>query len=230
MNNQQGAVRFSELLWPINAKFNETAGIWSGSRLSSDSEPPSLGKLSLFLAAKMPIIVKIVRKEKSRGILEATMKKRPPIALFFLVTLVVTFSTSGVWSSPGEPVLPVKNESTAGAPVPPGPPAPPGEKRTWNLQKSSAWEKRFFNEPLSQYNFSKSQFRPPSGTGLSLKSPGRLPGIELGVEMHSLGALQTVVPPERLPKSLNAQQDQPLLLSPSNISPDYNGGFLRFTW
>ena len=151
-------------------------------------------------------------------------------AIISLVILSVSLSSGGAWSSPGEPVLPLKNESIAGAPVPPAPLAPPGEERTWNLQKSSAWEKRFFNEPLSQYNFSKSQFRPKSGTGLSLKSPGRLPGIELGVEMHSLGALQTVVPPERLPKSLTAQQDQPLLLSPSNISPDYNGGFLRFTW
>ena len=158
------------------------------------------------------------------------MKKRPPIALLLLVTLVVTFSTREGWSSPGEPVLPDKNESIAGAPVPPAPLTPSGEKRTWNLQKSPGWEQRFFTEPLSQHNFSKSQFRSQSGTGLSLKSPGRLPGIELGVEMHNLGALQTVVPPERLPKSLTAQENQPLLLSPSSISPDYNGGFLRFTW
>lgn len=115
-----------------------------------------------------------------------------------------------------------------------GVPPPPSPSITWDDEQFEpdvpGWEKRIFSEPLSQYNFSTSKFRSKNRPGISLKSPGKLPGIEFGVEMHSLEALQTVVPPERLPKALNFQQHQPLLLSPSNISPDYNGGFLRFTW
>ena len=48
--------------------------------------------------------------------------------------------------------------------------------------------------------------------------------------MHSLQAIQSVVPAESLPKGFDSKQDQPLLLSPSINAPDYNGGFLRFTW
>lgn len=144
-----------------------------------------------------------------------------------ILSLILLLSWVG--SSKAEANLKVGDESMHGAPVPPAP-------LTWdhdlNLPESPGWEQRFFDKPLSQYkyNFQKSKFRSQNGPGLLLKSPGKLPGIEFGVEMHSLGALQSVVPPERLPKTLNFQQEQPLLLSPSNISPDYNGGFLRFTW
>ncbi|MGD9851592.1 MAG: hypothetical protein AB7T38_10010 [Nitrospirales bacterium] len=158
------------------------------------------------------------------------MKKRPPIALFLLVTLVVALYSNGAWSLPVEAALTVKEEPIVGAPIPPDPSTPSEGDRAWNLQKGPGWEQRFFDKPLSPYKFSKSPIRLPNGSGIPLKSPGKLPGIEFGVEMHSLEALQSVVPSERLPKSLNARQDQPLLLSPSNISPDYNGGFLRFTW
>lgn len=123
--------------------------------------------------------------------------------------------------------LTVGDESTHGAPVSPTP-------LTWDhdldLPQSPGWEQRFFDKPLTQYNFKKSQFGSQNRPGLLLKTPGKLPGIEFGVEMHSLGALQSVVPLERLPKAWSSQQDQPLLLPPSNISPDYNGGFFRFTW
>lgn len=65
---------------------------------------------------------------------------------------------------------------------------------------------------------------------LHLKSPGKLPGIEFGIEMHSLQAFQSVVPQEVLPKGFDHKPEHPLLLPPSINAPDYNGGFLRFTW
>lgn len=168
------------------------------------------------------------RKEKLHGILFLTMKNYLGIAP--LITLSIILSAGEGWSSSGEGVLSVKEGPIVGAPSPPDPSTPSEESRVWNLQKSPGWEQRFFDKPLSPYKFSKSPIRLPNASGIPLKSPGKLPGIEFGVEMHSLEAIQSVVPSERLPKSLSAQQDQPLLLSPSNISPDYNGGFLRFTW
>jgi hypothetical protein len=138
--------------------------------------------------------------------------------------LSVILLVGGGVSSNAEANLTVGDESMHGAPTP----------LIWDtdldLPESPGWEKRFFDKPLAQYNFQKSKFRSQNGPGLLLKSPGKLPGIEFGVEMHSLGALQSVVPLERLPKTWNSQQEQPLLLPPSNISPDYNGGFFRFTW
>jgi len=141
------------------------------------------------------------------------------LSLFLLV--------GGGVSLNAEATLTVGDESMHGAPTPPPP-------LIWDqdvdLPESPGWEKRFFDKPLTQYNFQKSKFQLQNGSGLLLKSPGKLPGIEFGVEMHSLGALQSVVPLERLPKAFNSPQEQPLLLPPSNISPDYNGGFFRFTW
>lgn len=86
-------------------------------------------------------------------------------------------------------------------------------------------------ERLFQRNVQSGLFqRSGSGARLELKSPGKLPGVELGVEMHSLQAFQSVIPSENLPSGLDFKQEQPLLLRPSINAPDYNGGFLRFTW
>ncbi len=149
------------------------------------------------------------------------------MACFVLLVCGITLNASRAWASTSEAVLAANEKSKTDAPLPP---TPLKEERIWNAPINSGWEKRFFDKPLSQYHYQKSQVQSSSGSGITLKSPGRFPGIEFDVEMHSLGALQSVVPTERWSKSLNVQQDQPLLLSPSNISPDYNGGFLRFTW
>lgn len=155
------------------------------------------------------------------------MRNRLVIAPYVLLIGAIILNASVGWASTTEAVLPMSDESIAGAPTPP---TPVKEDRIWNLPKGPGWEKRIFDKPHAPYNFQKSQFRSPNGSGIPLKSPGMLPGIEFGVEMHSLQALQSVVPPESLSESFSFQQNQPLLLPPSNISPDYNAGFLRFTW
>lgn len=154
------------------------------------------------------------------------MRNRLVMIPYVLIGAII-LNAGGAWGSPAEAVLSVSEESIAGAPAPP---IPVEEDRVWDLQKGSGWEKRIFDKPLSPYNFEKNQFRSPNDSGIPLKSPGILPGIEFRVEMNSFQALQSVVPPENLSKSFRFQQNQPLLLSPSNISPDYNAGFLRFTW
>lgn len=155
------------------------------------------------------------------------MRNRLVIAPYVLLLAAIILNAGGAWSSTVEAVLTMSDESIAGAPPPP---TPVKEDRVWNLPKGSGWEKRFFDKPLSTYNFPKNQFRLPNGSGIPLKSPGMLPGLEFVVEMHSFQALQSVVPPESLSKSFSFQQNQPLILSPSNISPDYNAGFLRLAW
>ncbi|HNP59720.1 MAG TPA: hypothetical protein PKM72_02705 [Nitrospirales bacterium] len=92
-------------------------------------------------------------------------------------------------------------------------------------------EEKVRGERLFQRNLQSGVLQ-QSGNGarLQLKSPGKLPGIELGVEMHSLQAFQSVIPSENLPQGLDVKQKQPILLRPSINAPDYNGGFLRFTW
>jgi hypothetical protein len=155
------------------------------------------------------------------------MRNRLDIALFLLWICGITLNAGVGWASTAESILPLNDESIAGAPPPP---SPVKEDGIWNLPKSSGWEKRIFDKPYTPYYSSKSQFRSPNGSGIPLKSPGMLPGIEFGVEMHSFQALQSVVPPESLSRSFSSQQNQPLLLPPSNISPDYNAGFLRFNW
>ena len=100
-----------------------------------------------------------------------------------------------------------------------------------NLRKSLGWGQHSYVERLFQRNSKKWAFSAEGGKSLRLKSRGKLPGIELGVEMHSLQAFQSVIPQENLPKGLlDGKQNQPLLLPPSVNAPDYNGGFLRFTW
>jgi hypothetical protein len=155
------------------------------------------------------------------------MRNRLVVASFLLWMCGIALNAGVCWSSNPESILPLNDESIAGAP----PPASPvKEDRIGNLPKGSGWEKRIFDKPYAPYNFPKSQFRSPNGSGIPLKSPGILPGIEFGVEMHSFQALQSVVPPESLSGPFSFQQNQPLLLPPSNISPDYNAGFLRFNW
>ncbi len=135
--------------------------------------------------------------------------------------------TDEAWTSTAETIVPVNEESIAGAPAPS---TLLKEDRIWDAPRGLVWKKRFFDKPLSTLHFKHHQFRLPSGSGIPLKSPGLFPGIELGVEMHSFQALQSVVPQERFSKLPHDQESQPLLLSPAIDSPDYNGGFLRFTW
>jgi hypothetical protein len=149
------------------------------------------------------------------------------LAPFFLLILVIILNAGWAWASTAKTVLTTNDTSIAG---PTAPPFPVTEAPMWNVPKGSGWEKRIFDKPLSPYNFPKNKFQLRNNSGIPLKSPGILPGIEFGVEMHSFQALQSVVPPESLSKSFSFQQDQPILLPPSNISPDYNAGFLRFTW
>lgn len=103
-------------------------------------------------------------------------------------------------------------------------------KRSIDVRKPQGWEKRLLGETFSQNAFQKNQFQSQHSSLLHLKSPGRLPGIELGVEMHNIQAFQSIIPTENLPKGLDHKQDKPLLLPPSISGPDYNGGFIRFTW
>lgn len=104
-------------------------------------------------------------------------------------------------------------------------------KTSTDLREPQGWEKRLLGETFSQNHFQKSQFQSQNRPLLHLKSPGKLPGIEFGIEMHSIQAFQSVVPSENLPKGLDLKREQPLLLLPPSINaPDYNGGFLRFTW
>lgn len=157
------------------------------------------------------------------------MRNHFVIGLFVLVLALGTMilNAGAAWSATPEPVLPRNDEAIIGAP---NPPTPERDVRDWNGPTGTGWENRFFDTPLAPYNFPKKQSLLPNGSGIPLKSPGRLPGIEFGVEMHSFQALQSVVPPENLSKSFSSEQKQPLLLPPSNISPDYNAGFLRFIW
>jgi hypothetical protein len=155
------------------------------------------------------------------------MRNRLTLGSFVLLTWAIILNAGVAWASTAAPVLAYGDNSIVGAALPP-PPVQGG--RLWDGSRRAGWENRIFEKPLSHYNFSESQVRSTNGSGISLKAPGRLPGIAFDFEMHSLGALQSVVPPEKWSKSWNAQQEQPLLLSPSHISPDYNGGFLRFTW
>lgn len=104
------------------------------------------------------------------------------------------------------------------------------EGNSSNLPDRMGGESNFLSERLFQHHPQGRVLQFENGPRLHLKSPGKLPGIELGFEMHSLQAFQSVIPPENLPQGLNFKQEQPRLLRPSVNAPDYNGGFLRFTW
>lgn len=101
-------------------------------------------------------------------------------------------------------------------------------KRSIDLRKPQGGEKKLLRETFSQNHFQMNHSQ--HNSLFHLKSPGKLPGIEFGIEMHSIQAFQSVVPSENLPKALDLKREQPLLLPPSINAPDYNGGFLRFTW
>lgn len=104
-------------------------------------------------------------------------------------------------------------------------------KSTARFRAPQRWEKRLFDVPLLEQTPRKYDLEWKHGPNFSLKNPGMLPGIELGFEMHSFQALETVIPEGGLPEDLHVNRDRlPLLTPPSINGPDYNGGFLRFTW
>ncbi len=103
-------------------------------------------------------------------------------------------------------------------------------KRSIDVRKPQGLEKRLWGETFSPHTFSKNRFQSQNSSLLHLKSPGKLPGIELGVEMHSIQAFQSIIPSEKLPKGLDLKQEKPLLLPSSTSGSEYNGGFIRFTW
>jgi hypothetical protein len=105
-----------------------------------------------------------------------------------------------------------------------------GEGNSLNFPDSHGGENKFLSERLFPRNPKRNAFQLENAMRLQLKSPGKLPGIELGVATHSLQAFQSVIPPENLPEGWDFKQEQPLLLRPSVNDPDYNGGFLKFTW
>lgn len=108
-----------------------------------------------------------------------------------------------------------------------------GEDRDLKVREkgeNEGLEERIFGEKLFQHTPQQRVLQSEKALRLHLKSPGKLPGIELGVEMHSLQAFQSVIPEENLPMRWDLKSEQPLLLPPSINAPDYNGGFLRFTW
>ena len=105
-----------------------------------------------------------------------------------------------------------------------------GKEHSSNFSDNNGEESKLLSEKLLQRVPERSAYQLENATRLQLKSPGKLPGIELGVEMHSLQAFQSVIPPETLPQGWDFKQEQPVLLPPSINAPDYNGGFLRFTW
>ena len=157
------------------------------------------------------------------------LSKMPKFSFLSLTSIsfsmCLSISPMEAWNV--EAAMEVDEVFTAGDQVTPD---NPSMKRSIDLRKSQGWEKRLLGEPFSEYNFKKGPFQSQNSPWLHLKSPGKLPGIELGFEMHSLQAFQSIVPSENLPKGLDLKQDQPLLLPPSLNAPDYNGGFLRFTW
>jgi hypothetical protein len=136
---------------------------------------------------------------------------------------------SGAWFSLVHASLVVENQEEVKAEAPLSAPQFLGADESF-FQNSPEWDQRFVDQPHPKSPPTQQKFLLRKGSGFSLKSPGKLPGIEFGVEMHSFQAFQSVVPSERMPKTFNFQQDHPLLQSPSQISPDYNGGFFRFTW
>ena len=156
------------------------------------------------------------------------VKVKIPNLSFLAITLVSFtswFTLFPVPDSTVEAALNSEEEMTAGGQDPVDNST---RKRSIDLRKTQGWEKRLLGETFSQNHFQKNQSQ--NSSLFHLKSPGKLPGIEFGFEMHSIQAFQSVVPSENLPRALELKREQPLLLPPSINAPDYNGGFLRFTW
>jgi hypothetical protein len=165
-------------------------------------------------------------QDRNNNMLIATRKKDSTIALIPMIFFMLLLPVTGVHSE-AEAML------SAGATlvsVDLGPQAEITEEKNPDLRDVEGEERKIFSEPLLYHSPEKKMLQWKSGPNLRLKTPGLLPGIEFGVEMHSFQALQSVVPSENLPKGVDLKQQQPLLLPPSVNSPDYNGGFLRFTW
>jgi hypothetical protein len=59
-------------------------------------------------------------------------------------------------------------------------------KNPIDLREPQGWEKKLLKETFSQNHFQKSQLPSQSRPLLHLKSAGKLPGIEFGIEMHSI--------------------------------------------
>jgi hypothetical protein len=147
--------------------------------------------------------------------------------LLLSILLLLSWSSLGI-SSKAEAML-VASNVVGGKEF--GPMPDLTEKSTARLPDSHKWEKKLFDVPLLQETPPKYDFQWKHGPNFSLKDPGVLPGIQLGVEMHSFQALETVIPEGSLPKEIPVNRDRlPLVRPPSVNGPDYNGGFLRFTW
>ena len=171
-------------------------------------------------------INKILEETNGTGFM-ARLKKKS-VVLTTVISLACFFQ-GGMEHSPAEAAL-KGNEVLTGEEYPSQDSR--GQKNYPDLPDSDreGSEGNVLEEKLFQRNPEGSVLQSKNGPRLQLKSPGKLPGIELGVEMHSLQAFQSVIPPENLPKGWDFKQEQTLLLAPSINAPDYNGGFLRFTW
>lgn len=153
---------------------------------------------------------------------------RTDVSKIILLTLLLMFLSCIGIPSNAEAML-VAGKVVSGREF--GPMPDPTEKNTARLGTPHRWEKRLFDVPLLQQPPPKYDFQWKHGPNFSLKDPGMLPGIQLGVEMHSFQALENVIPEGSIPKEIPVNRDRlPLVRPPSVNGPDYNGGFLRFTW
>jgi hypothetical protein len=167
-----------------------------------------------------------INKDRNNNMLKTTRKKYSTTALIPMIFFMLLLPLTGVHS---EAKAMLSAEATLVS-VDVGPQADIRGEKTLDLPDVQGEERKKFSESLLYKSPEKKTLQWKSGPNLRLKTPGLLPGIELGVEMHSFQALQSVVPSENLPEGLDLKKEQPLLLPPSPNSPDYNGGFLRFTW
>ena len=153
-------------------------------------------------------------------------RNNPTLVFIFMIFFMLLLPVTGMHSDAGATLIAEATLVSGDL----GPQADIAEEKPLDLPDVQKWEMKNFGESLFKDTPRQNRFQWKSGPNLRLKTPGLLPGIELGVEMHSFQALQSVVPAENLPKGMDPKHEQPLLLPPSPNSPDYNGGFLRFTW
>ncbi len=147
--------------------------------------------------------------------------------------LILIMVVSAVWWSEGCDAPAHTEAAQTSEVVTVTPPMPDQDNGAGNksvdLRSHQGWTTHPYVERLFQRDASAGDVG-STGPSLHLKARGMLPGMELGLELHSLQAFQSVLPAEHVPKLLQGPQEQPLLLPPSVNVPDYNGGFLRFTW